>query len=105
TQEGYMMGTSADMSPEQAEGDAADHRTDLFSLGCVLYRMATGRLPFEGKSTMAVLMALATRDPKPPRHLVPTLPAALSDLILHLVNKEPGDRPASARAVVEALTR
>jgi serine/threonine protein kinase len=92
------------MSPEQAEGDmAVDARCDLFSLGGVLYRMSTGELPFKGKTTMAVLTALATKKPRPPIEIVPDMPPALSDFILKLLEKNPDDRPKNARAVVEAL--
>jgi predicted Zn finger-like uncharacterized protein len=103
TQTGYMLGTPSYMPPEQANGDAVDTRSDLFSLGCVLYRMCTGELPFKGRTTLAVLTALATSDPKPPIELNPNLPPALSDLVMRLLNKLPEDRPASAREVAETL--
>ncbi|HXG12311.1 MAG TPA: protein kinase [Gemmataceae bacterium] len=102
---GAVLGTPAYMAPEQASGQTVDHRCDLFSLGSVLYRLCTGQLPFRGKDTMAVLMALATQNPEPPRHIDPTIPAELSDLILHLLAKDPHDRPKSARAVADALVR
>jgi serine/threonine protein kinase len=105
TQTGYLVGTPAYMAPEQAEGDTpVDFRADLFSLGCVLYRMATGELPFKGKHTMAVLLALATKTPRPPREINPALPSAFDALVRHLLEKEPADRPQSAREVVAALS-
>jgi serine/threonine protein kinase len=103
TQEGMLIGTPAYMSPEQADGAPLDHRADLFSLGCVLYRMGTGRLPFKGKNTMAMLMALATKRPVPPQRLNPELPPALSDLVMELLTKDPAGRPQSAREVADTL--
>ena len=90
------------MAPEQA-GGTADHRADLFSLGCVLYRMATGEAPFKGTDTISTLMAVATEEPRRPREVNPVLPTALSDLIMRLLAKKPEGRPASAQAVVEAI--
>ncbi len=104
TRAGALMGTPAYMAPEQAGGGHVDARADLFSLGCVLYHMATGAPPFQGTGTMAILTALATRDPVPPAAVDPQVPAALSDLIVKLLAKDPADRPASADAVVESLT-
>ncbi len=103
TQMGTIMGTPAYMAPEQAESEAVDHRCDLFSLGCVLYHLATGQLPFSGKTTMSILKAVALKEPPRPRDLDPTLPPALADLIVQLLAKHPADRPASAHAVVEQL--
>lgn len=103
TQMGAVIGTPSYMAPEQANGVEVDGRCDLFSLGSVLYRASTGRLPFDGKDTMAVLMALAAKTPVAPNKLVPRLPPALSDLILQLLAKERADRPQSARQVVERI--
>jgi WD40 repeat protein/serine/threonine protein kinase len=103
TQEGAIVGTPAYMAPEQALGQKVDHRCDLFSLGCVLYRMATGRAPFTGSNTVSTLMAVSTENPRPPHEIDATVPRELSDLILRLLAKKPADRPASATEVVEAL--
>ncbi len=100
---GMMIGTPRYMSPEQVAGNAVDPRTDLFSLGCVLYRMATGRAPFGGSDLLSVLRALACEEPPSARTLNPRVPAALSDLIGQLISKSPDQRPASARDVAHRL--
>jgi Leucine-rich repeat (LRR) protein len=105
TQSGAIMGTPAYMAPEQARGEKVDHRCDLFSLGVVLYRMATGQLPFRGGNTLAVLSSLAVDTPAPPRALNAHCPEELSQLIMSLLEKAPAKRPASAREVVAALDR
>jgi formylglycine-generating enzyme required for sulfatase activity/serine/threonine protein kinase/Leucine-rich repeat (LRR) protein len=105
TQHGAIIGTPAYMAPEQGQGKAVDQRCDLFSLGCVLYRMATGELPFKGTDTISTLLAVATESPKPPHELDPALPPALSELILNLLAKVPAERPSSAQVVVESLDR
>lgn len=105
TQENFLVGTPMYMSPEQASGDRViDHRTDLFSLGSVLYRMSTGELPFKGKTTLNVLTSLVTKKPRNPKDLNPDLPSVFADLVLQLLQKKPDDRPSSAREVVSRLT-
>jgi WD40 repeat protein/tRNA A-37 threonylcarbamoyl transferase component Bud32 len=103
TQSGRVMGTPSYMAPEQARGETVDARADLFSLGCVLYRAATGQMPFKGDETLSVLWSLATEKPRSAQAINPELPAALSDLIDGLLAKDAASRPTSARAVVEAL--
>jgi hypothetical protein len=104
TQEGAIIGTPAYMPPEQAAGwSAVDARGDLFSLGCVLYRLCTGRPAFEGADMASTLVAVVTHRPPPPRQLNPGLPAALSELVMRLLAKAPEERPASAADVVEAI--
>ncbi len=105
TQTGTIVGTPSYMAPEQANAEPVDHRGDLFSLGCLLYRMSTGQLPFRGKSMTAVLLAVASATPIPPCELNPSLPPAFSSLVLSLLEKKPADRPASAQAVWQALER
>jgi serine/threonine protein kinase/predicted ATPase len=103
TNPGMMVGTPMYMAPEQARGEAIDGRTDLFSLGCVLYEMATGQLPFDGKTTLAVLSAVLTETPQPAGELNPAIPTALIDLLSRLLAKRPDDRPGSATVVSEEL--
>ena len=103
THDGMVIGTPSFMSPEQARGEAVDFRTDLFSLGTVLYRLCTGHLPFSGPTTLAVLTQLAIDNPPPASEVNPQVPAALSELIDRLLKKDPADRPKSARAVADEL--
>ena len=91
------------MAPEQASGAAVDARCDLFSLGAVLYRAATGKAPFGDLDTLSVLSALATRTPAPSHWILPSLPRMFSGLVMRLLAKDPADRPQSAREVVKAI--
>jgi hypothetical protein len=103
TTPGAVLGTPAYMAPEQAKGLPIDHRCDLFSLGSVMYRMLTGERPFQGTEVFAVLMALTTSDPRPPHEVNPEVPAAIGELVMHLLAKDPADRPQSAVEVVDRL--
>jgi hypothetical protein len=103
TDEGVILGTPAYMSPEQADGQPLDHRSDLFSLGSVLYECATGQRPFQGKTGTAMLTAVARCQPPAAHEVGPSVPAELSALIARLQAKAPADRPDSALAVVEAI--
>jgi hypothetical protein len=103
TATGGVMGTPAFMAPEQARGEPAGTSSDLFSLGCVLYRLCTRRLPFEGRSVMAVLTSISTETPPAPRDLNDQIPASLSGLIMRLLHKMPEARPVSAEAVLKDL--
>jgi len=104
TQTGIIVGTPSYMSPEQARGPKVDGRSDLFSLGSVLYEAATGRRPFSGSDAMAVLSSLAVDIPMPPVELNSAIPFDLSDLIMDLLEKDPAHRPASARDVLDRLS-
>jgi serine/threonine protein kinase len=103
TTAGGVLGTPPYMSPEQADGRALDARSDLFSLGSVLYRMATGRQPFTRDSVPSTLRAVVDHHPTAPHEIAPGLSKPLSNLILHLLAKSPEQRPASAAAVAAAL--
>ncbi len=103
TQSGTILGTPAYMAPEQAEGESVNARADLFSLGCVLYRMATGELPFKGEGVMQILRAIALTEPRKPSELNPEISSELSELIMKLLEKDPTKRIASAGEVVAAL--
>jgi predicted Ser/Thr protein kinase len=103
TQLGAVLGTPAYMAPEQAEGKPLDYRCDLFSLGCLLYRLCIGTPAFRGKTVEETLLAVVTQEPPPPCSLNPRVPQGLSELIMRLLAKKPEDRPASAQHVVDAL--
>ncbi|HEY2840220.1 MAG TPA: hypothetical protein VGJ26_13780, partial [Pirellulales bacterium] len=103
TQSGVVAGTPQFMAPEQARGEAVDHRADLFSLGCVLYHMATGTGPFGRRDVMATLLAVTQDQPKPPIEINANLSEGVSQLILQLLAKKPAGRPQSAQEVAERL--
>jgi len=103
TRTGFVAGTPLYMSPEQAMGDKIDERSDLFSLGGVLYEMATGEPPFSGNTPLAVLKQIADGSAKPIRTINPDIPAWLNDLIQKLLSKRPDDRPVSASVVAQLL--
>jgi serine/threonine protein kinase len=103
TQSGTIVGTPAYMAPEQARGEKVDHRADLYSLGVVLYRLTTGRLPFPGDNTIAVLTALALDTPPPPREINPDIPPRLASLIERLMAKKREERPATAKEAADEL--
>jgi serine/threonine protein kinase len=105
TSPGAVLGTPAYMAPEQAKGLTVDYRCDLFSLGSVMYRMLVGERAFQGNEVFAVLMALTTVHPPPPHEANPAVPQGLSQLVMHLLAKDPDDRPQSAAEVVERLNR
>ena len=99
TASGAVIGTPAYMAPEQARGEKMDHRSDLFSLGVTLFRMATGRAPFRGTNAVAVMIALTTETPPPVCTINPDIPPALAALIDRLLCKSPAGRPQSAAEV------
>jgi Tol biopolymer transport system component len=103
TAEGAIVGTMLYMSPEQLEGNAVDHRTDIFSLGCIVYEMAAGRRPFGGSSQMSVIAAILSADPVPLRSLQPAAPPALERIILSALEKNPEERWQTAHDVARQL--
>jgi hypothetical protein len=104
TQAGMMVGTVNYMPPEQAMGGQMDARSDLYSLGAMLYEMVTGRPPFIGDESVAIIGQHLNTPPVSPRWHRQDCPPALEALILRLLEKDPAKRPASAQEVREALS-
>ncbi len=104
TQVGMMVGTVSYMPPEQATGGAITYRSDLYSLGAMLYELVTGRPPFVGDEVVAVIGQHLNTPPVAPSWHTPDLPPALEALILRLLEKDPGQRPASATDVRRILS-
>jgi serine/threonine protein kinase len=102
---GMVVGTPLYMAPEQAQGDPLDHRVDLFSLGSVLYTLASGRPPFRAATPLAVLKRVAEDTPRPIRDIIPEVPLWLCDLISRLHAKDPARRFQSAAEVADLLSR
>jgi serine/threonine protein kinase len=92
---GMVVGTPTYMSPEQAGGEQVDHRTDIYSLGTILYEMLTGKVPFTGDTTKQILLAQLTQTPTAPRELRPEIPGSVEAVILHALEKDPDRRPQS----------
>ena len=97
TGEGRIVGTAAYMSPEQAEGRPLDHRTDLFSLGILLYEMASGERPFRGESVVSVLSSILRDVPRPLAELNPRLPREFTRIVRRCLAKDPDERYQSAK--------
>ncbi len=100
---GLIIGTIAYMSPEQTRGEVLDARSDIFSLGCVLYEAATGKRPFTGPSTLAIMHEIAAVDPLPPSAINPDLPREFDLPIQRALAKERGQRYGSASELAEAM--
>lgn len=103
TRSGVIAGTPQYMSPEQARGDSIDQRSDLFSLGSVLYAMCTGRAPFRAETSYGVLRRITDEEPRLIREINPDIPDWLAAIIAKLMSKQPGDRFESAQGVAELL--
>jgi TolB-like protein/tRNA A-37 threonylcarbamoyl transferase component Bud32/Flp pilus assembly protein TadD len=103
TAEGMVMGTAPYMSPEQVEGRAMDHRTDIFSLGIVLYEMATGRRPFAGDTSAALVSSILRDSPPTVTEINESLPRHLARIIQHCLEKDPEARYQSAKDVRNEL--
>jgi serine/threonine protein kinase len=103
TQSGSVAGSPGFMSPEQAAGEHVDQRTDLFSLGSVMYVMCTGQLPFQAESTLAMLGAVCSQRQKPVRELNPRIPEAVEQVIHRLLEKDPAQRYQTAAEVAGIL--
>ena len=103
TREGMVMGTVPYMSPEQVQGLAVDERTDIFSLGILLYQMATGQLPFRADNTASLISAILRDTPEPPASVRAGLPRDLARVIKRCLEKNPAARYRTAQEVLDAL--
>ncbi|WP_157463593.1 serine/threonine-protein kinase, partial [Deinococcus pimensis] len=103
TRAGYTLGTPHYMAPEQARGQPVGPHSDLYALGAVLYRVATGRPPFEGDSDQGVLYQHVYEAPPHPVEVNPAVPEPLARVLLHLLAKAPGDRPESGAQAARLL--
>src|ERR671910_927507 len=105
TKTGSVMGTATYFSPEQARGASVDPRSDIYSLGCVLYEMTTGHAPFSGDSAVAIAYKHVQENPVPPRQLDPALPETLEAITLKCLAKNPANRYPSAQDLRSDLRR
>lgn len=105
TQSGVTLGTAAYMSPEQAVSGVVDHRSDIYSLGVVLYELATGELPFKDAHPLAVMYSVVHEDPTPPRDLDAAIPEQLQAVILKAMQKDPENRYQSLDEMTADLSR
>jgi hypothetical protein len=103
TSAGEFFGTPSYMSPEQAGGEPLDARSDVFSLGAVLYLMLTGRRAFDAPSVPGILAQVAGKDPSPPSRLVPDVPPAVDDIVARALAKDPARRYATAQMLAEDI--
>ena len=103
TQEGMTMGTIAYMSPEQARGEEVDHRTDIWSLGVILYEMFCGQLPFKGDHEQTVLYSILNKKPKPITDLKADIPVSIEQVVSKALEKDPDKRYQQAEELLDDL--
>jgi serine/threonine-protein kinase len=102
-QTAHVMGTPSYMSPEQVKGRAVDGRSDIFSLGVMLYEMVTGEKPFPGQNITTVIYKIVNEDPVPPRQVDPSIHPGISAVVMRALEKEPDRRYQSCREMLEEL--
>jgi len=105
TERGVMVGTPEYISPEQVDGKKADEQSDIYSLGVIMYEMATGRVPFSGESSLSIALKHKTQTPADPRRLNPQIPKNLSLVILKCMEKERQLRYQSAEELLSELEK
>jgi beta-lactam-binding protein with PASTA domain/predicted Ser/Thr protein kinase len=105
TEAGTSIGTAHYLSPEQAQGQPVEAASDLYSLGVVMYEMATGSLPFDADTSVGIAMRHVHDDPAPPRSLVPSIPENLEAVILRAMGKHPTERYLTAQAMLDDIWR
>jgi len=103
TETGSVMGTAQYLSPEQAQGRPVDARSDLYSIGIVLYELLTGTVPFDAESPVTVALKQVSEQPVPPMDRNPAVPPALDAVVMHALEKDPANRYPNADAFIEAL--
>ena len=103
TSSGVIIGTPEYMSPEQASQENTDHRTDIYSLGVIMYQMLTGSLPFYSTNPLNLLMMHKTKSPKPMKSFNPNIPTALENICMKCLSKNPQDRYQDMRELMNAL--
>jgi eukaryotic-like serine/threonine-protein kinase len=103
TETGSIMGTAQYLSPEQAQGRPVDARSDLYSIGIVLYELLTGRVPFDAESPVTIALKQVNEAPIPPRQLVPAIPPELEAIVLRAMEKDPARRFVDADEFIAAL--
>ena len=102
-QTAHVMGTPSYMSPEQVKGRAVDGRSDIFSLGVMLYEMVTGEKPFPGQNITTVIYKIVNEEPVPPRQINPSIHSGISAIVMRALEKEPDQRYQSCREMLEDL--
>jgi serine/threonine-protein kinase len=103
TKEGMTMGTIAYMSPQQARGEGVDHRTDIWSLGVVLYEMFSGQLPFKGEHDQAIIYSILNEQPKPITDLRSEIPMSIEQVVAKTLEKDPDERYQNIEELLDDL--